>query len=39
MVCQVEDRLVSSDDGVTATLGLGAMALPVRRLLRQLDQH
>ncbi|ATY11780.1 FUSC family protein [Amycolatopsis sp. AA4] len=39
LVGQVEDRLVSSDDGVTATLGLGAMALPVRRLLRQLDQH
>lgn len=39
LVCQVEDRLVSSQDGVKATLGLGAMALPVRRLLRQLDQH
>ncbi|WP_037357689.1 FUSC family protein [Amycolatopsis orientalis] len=39
LVSQVEDRLVSSQDGVTATLGLGAMALPVRRLLRQLDQQ
>ncbi|MBB4689155.1 FUSC family protein [Amycolatopsis jiangsuensis] len=34
---QVEDHLVSSDRGVTATLGLGAMALPARRLLQQLD--
>ncbi|WP_020659535.1 FUSC family protein [Amycolatopsis benzoatilytica] len=37
LVSQVEDRLVSSQDGVTATLGLGALALPARRLLRQLD--
>ncbi|GAA3524679.1 aromatic acid exporter family protein [Amycolatopsis ultiminotia] len=38
LLTRVEDRLVSSNDGVTATLGLGAMALPVRRFLRQLDE-
>ncbi|WP_329063609.1 FUSC family protein [Amycolatopsis sp. NBC_01480] len=36
---QVEKRLVASDDGVTATLGLGAMALPARHLLQQLEQR
>ncbi|MEU4673424.1 FUSC family protein [Amycolatopsis sp. NPDC023774] len=37
LLAQVEDRLVTSRDGVTATLGLGAMALPARRLLHRLD--
>jgi len=39
LTAQVEERLVSSPDGVTATLGLGAMALPIRRLLHHLDRH
>ncbi|QRP50856.1 FUSC family protein [Amycolatopsis sp. FDAARGOS 1241] len=37
LLAEVEERLVTSRDGVTATLGLGAMALPARRLLQRLD--
>ncbi|SFO84642.1 FUSC family protein [Amycolatopsis rubida] len=36
LLSQVEEHLVSSREGVAAALGLGAMALPARRLLQQL---